>query len=113
MSTDSGKSTQESLFNYGQHAAATRAEAYQNALPLLPGRKARYLQALIAAGRRGLTREEGGNALGVPQNCINSAALAILRDGLAVETGERRPTKMGATAAVMVHVDHLRGGEQR
>ncbi|PHQ32453.1 hypothetical protein [Rhodopirellula bahusiensis] len=98
------------LFDHGQHAKATKAEAYQNALPLMPGRMTAFLKALHDAGRPGLTREEGGDALGVPQNCINSVALKILREGLAVETGERRKTKMGATAAVMVHVDHLDGG---
>lgn len=102
------------LFDHGQHAKAARAEAYQNALPLMPSRMAAFLNALEAAGRRGLTREEGGIAIGgLPQNCINSVALKILREGLAVETGERRKTKMGATAAVMVHVDHLDRGEQK
>lgn len=90
------------LFDHGQHAKATKAEAYTAVQPKQQARKQLALIVLRKAERRGHTRESLGDAMNLRVQSICSIALDLLRDGLAVETGERRKTSTGSSAAVIV-----------
>ncbi|SMP41621.1 hypothetical protein SAMN06265222_101628 [Neorhodopirellula lusitana] len=95
-----------SLFDYGATAQATRAEAHEAAKPKQADRTARAEEILLSRGATGCTRHELADLMGLPLQSICSPALRLLRDGLTVEPGIRRPTPSGGTAAVMVHVEH-------
>lgn len=90
------------LFDYGQHAAQTRATACKSAAMKRSSRRQLALEKLKAAGRRGHTRHSWADACGVPLQSICSVALSLLRDGSAIETGAKRMTPSGSMAAVIV-----------
>lgn len=100
------------LFDHGQHARATKAEAYTAAQPKQQARKQLALIVLRKAGRRGHTRESLGDAMNLRVQSICSIALELLRDGLAVETGERRKTSTGSSAAVIIAAEFAGGNDQ-
>lgn len=97
------------LFDHGQHAKATKAEAYTAAKPKQQARKQLALIVLRKAERHGLTREQWAEGLNLRVQSICSIALELLRDGLAVETGERRKTSSGSSAAVIVAAEFAEG----
>lgn len=97
------------LFDHGQHAKATKAEAYTAAKPKQQARKQLALIVLRKEGQRGLTREQWAEGLNLRVQSICSIALELLREGLAVETGERRKTSTGSSAAVIVAAEFARG----
>lgn len=90
------------LFDYGQHARATRRDAYLAAMPRQSARQLAALRSLADAGDFGRTRNELADDIGVPIQSVCSVALALLRDQLAVETDQRRLTPTGSKAAVLV-----------
>lgn len=97
------------LFDHGQHAKATKAEAYTAAQPKQQARKQLALIVLRKAGRRGHIRETWADGMNLKVQSICSIALELLRDGLAVETGERRKTSSGSSAAVIVAAEFAEG----
>lgn len=97
------------LFDYGATAAAAKAAAHDAAVPKLSARKAAAIEALRLAGPLGFTRHEMAAVLELPLQTVCPIALAILRDGTAVEDGRRRATDSGSMAAVLVLV----GGESK
>lgn len=97
------------LFDHGQHAKATKAEAFIAAQPRQQARKDLALIALRKAKQRGHTRESLGDAMNLRVQSVCAIALDLLRDGLAVETGERRKTSSGSSAAVIVAAQFAEG----
>ncbi|MDV6030380.1 MAG: hypothetical protein F9B45_09790 [Phycisphaera sp. RhM] len=94
--------TQPDLLDHGQHAKATRAAASAAAMPKAPSRQEQVLTFLRSRGPTGATRHEIADAMNWPLSSVCGPALAILRDGLAVENGERRQTQFGSQAAVII-----------
>lgn len=60
------------------------------------------LIALANAGDAGLTDYEAGRVLGVLRTSAGKRRLELMRDDLVADSGQRRPTDTGATAAVWV-----------
>jgi len=77
-------------------------EAWERSRPRAAERRLRALEALHEAGPRGATNEELATRLRVPVHILSSRTSELKRMGLARETGERRRTASGATAAVLV-----------
>jgi len=96
------------LFDQGETAASTRADAHAAAKPKRAARMAAAESALIEAGPAGLIRHELADAIGVPLASICSIALALLGEGRAIERG-RRLSPYGSPAAVIIHCDHVMG----
>lgn len=97
------------LFEHGQHAKATKADAFIVAKPKQQARKDLALILLRKAGPTGHIRESLGVAMGLQVQSVCGIALELLRDGLAVETGERRKTSSGSSAAVIVAAEFAKG----
>ncbi|WP_150122639.1 hypothetical protein [Rhodopirellula islandica] len=100
------------LFDHGQHARATKAQAFIVVKPKQQARKQLALILLRKAGRRGLTREQWAEVLNLKVQSICSIALELLRDGLAVENGGRRKTSSGSSAAVIVAAEFAGSDDQ-
>lgn len=89
------------LFDHGQHAKATKAEAYTAAKTKLPKRAFLLLAWLADRDTLGGTRHEGAAAFSWPLSSICGPAQRLLLDGFAEETGKRK-SPFGSPAAVMV-----------
>lgn len=80
----------------------SRNETYREVRETHDLQRSKWLMRIIAAGRSGVTLDELSARHGVPPNTF-SGRITELRDlGLVVRTGERRPTRAGSTAAVIV-----------
>jgi hypothetical protein len=87
------------LFDYGQHAKATRRRALKaKREPLIE----KTLNAVRSCGERGATRDELAIMLDRGVQSVCQPVLNLLRDGAIVETAECRPTRWGKPAAVIV-----------
>ena len=64
------------------------------------GRRLAVLEAIAAAGARGLTDDEGEWAIGWNAQAWTPRRNELARLGLVVPTGERRPTASGRSATV-------------
>lgn len=108
MIDDQPPKRQRDLFaDYGQHARATRRESVKaHRRPML----ADIIEHLRSCGTAGATRYEIADAIDRPIQSVCRPCLAILNDQSAVETGERRKTRWGRWAAVMVAREYLRDG---
>ncbi len=90
------------LFDNGATVAATRSAAHDDAKPKQNARRAAAIESLRLAGTRGLTRHELAAMLELPLQSICPIALAVLRNGDAIEDGRKRATNTGSQAAVIV-----------
>lgn len=100
------------LFSSGETAKETRAAAHEAAKPKQSKRIEQAEAILLDAGNRGCIRHRLGDLMGIPLASVCSIALKLLDAGIAFEVG-KRPSPYGKPAAVLVHRDHLHGGEQR
>lgn len=67
----------------------------------LSGARAAVADAFRAAGERGLTPDECAEQLGRTVLQVRPRVCELAKAGYLIETGERRPTASGGTAAVM------------
>lgn len=74
------------------------------------GRCRIWLARIIAAGKRGITRDELSAATGVPQNAFSGRITELKNHEppLIQDTRERRPTRSGSTASVIVATEWAR-----
>lgn len=93
---------QPSLFDAAYHAGETRAAAFERSKPKQSERQAKVLAFFAERGMRGGTREECADALAIPLQSICSVILGLRRCGALIETPERRPTRSGSPAVVLV-----------
>lgn len=95
------------LFDYGQHAKATRRQAVNaKRQPLIEA----TLNAVRSCGPRGATRDELAIALDRPVQSVCRPVLDLLRDGSIVEPGDMRKTRYGKFAAVVVDARYAPDG---
>ncbi len=92
------------LFDAGQLAAETRADAFDAAKPKLRKRERLFLAWLADRGDLGGTRHELAAAMGMPLSSACQPAQQLLLAGLCEEIG-KRPSPYGSPAAVMVITD--------
>jgi hypothetical protein len=69
-------------------------------------RKQAIVEAVRAAGRRGLGLTEISDALDVPRENLSSTVTKLRRTGLLVDSGRRRPTPTGRDQIVYVTPEH-------
>ena len=93
------------LLDWGQHAAATRAEAARAAQPRQIERQEQIVEYVAGCGSAGACRHEIAEAMGWPVQSVTSPVLILLRAGRLRESGERRLTPFGRPAAVVVSTE--------
>ena len=87
------------LYDYGQHARATRSQAATaKRQPLIET----VLKLVRSCGTRGATRDEIAIAIERPVQSVCRPVLDLLNDGAIIETAECRPTRWGKLASVVV-----------
>lgn len=89
------------------HHAAPRGTseiAAQQIGKAAPNLRQRIFDAIAAAGPRGLTDDEAEALLGIKPQSYTPRRGELVRLGLVVDSGERRPTSSGRPAAVWVAV---------
>lgn len=70
--------------------------------PLCPSRRELVLSKIKAAGTAGLTDEEGATILGLSAQSYTPRRYELVKQGLIVDSGHRRHTMSGRTAAVWI-----------
>lgn len=93
------------LFDFGQHAKTTKAMAHSSARPRQADRRKRIAAYVRSCGARGAHREEIATAMAMPLQSVCSPVLELLREGVLIETPQRRPTKTGSMAAVIIAME--------
>ncbi|MCG8651170.1 MAG: hypothetical protein MI861_15135 [Pirellulales bacterium] len=68
----------------------------------LPQRYQIWLGRIIAAGEHGVTLDELSQQTGIPANEFSGRITELKQRGLVQRTSQRRPTRKGSTAAVIV-----------
>ncbi|QDV55484.1 hypothetical protein [Rosistilla oblonga] len=87
---------------------ATSLAAYRDGRPRAGTKAAIALNAIIEAGKAGLTRYETCESTGIGYCSIAAPVLALLNAGLIVELAATRPTPTGSPAHVLVAKEALR-----
>lgn len=99
---EQSRSEQRDLFDYGQHAARTRAIAAADARPKQPRRRDAIELHVASCGRHGATRQEIADALSMLIQSVCSPVSELLKAGRLRETERTRMTPTGKPAAVIV-----------
>ncbi|MEM7784957.1 MAG: hypothetical protein AAF939_03225 [Planctomycetota bacterium] len=94
---------QESLFPTNHQSADTSLAAFEQVKPKLSSRKLEILNRLLFAGTEGLTRYELAFRMRIPVQSITGPVKSLVDSGDIFETGDKRPTPMGATSKVLQH----------
>lgn len=100
--TPTARPEQQSLLDYGQHAARTRAIAAASAMSKAPSRRDAIELHVAGCGRNGATRWELSEALSIPYTSVCSPVQSLVLSGRLRETEQTRPTAYGKPAAVIV-----------
>tara|TARA_R110002111_G_scaffold240492_1_gene302150 strand:- start:160 stop:570 length:411 start_codon:yes stop_codon:yes gene_type:complete len=74
-----------------------------------PNQRERVFEAILSAGARGLTDEEGETITGIKTQSYTPRRGELVSGRLIRDTGERRKTQSGCTAAVWVAVSKREG----
>lgn len=101
MSLDDDTVNKQKYFgnDYGQHSKETKAAAFKaKRKPLLED----LLYNIRLSEKYGMTRESSADSTNRGVQCVCKAILALIADGLIVETNRRRKTRHGSTAVVLV-----------
>lgn len=85
----------------------SRDETYRDVRTTHDLQRQKWLVRIMAAGRHGVTLDELSARHGVPPNTFSGRITELKNAGLVVRTGERRPTRAGSTAAVIVAAEFL------
>ena len=72
---------------------------------ILDAQQTEILGWLRRRGARGATRDEVETCLGIPPGCASARVRELIRKGLAVDSGDRRPTRSGCSASVVNAVE--------
>lgn len=80
----------------------SRDETYREVRETHDRQRQTWLMRIIAAGRRGVTLDELSARHNVPASAFSGRVTELKDAGLVVRTGERRPTRAGKSAAVIV-----------
>ena len=95
---------QPSLFDHGP---TSRNETYRQILPEIPQRQKQWLRLIVDAGFHGVTLDELSAMSGQSQNAFSGRITELAKAGRVTRTKERRPTRAGSTAAVIVAREYL------
>jgi hypothetical protein len=90
------------LFDRGDAAAESRADAAKAALSSAEGRRSAAMASFTEAGSHGLTRYELSRKLGVQQSSVCRIVLDLLRDGELAELRKRRQSEAGGSGCILV-----------
>jgi hypothetical protein len=99
---EQSRTQQPDLFDYGQHAARTRATAAADARPKQPRRRDAIELHVASCGQHGATRQEIADALSMLIQSVCSPVSELLKEGRLRETERTRLTPSGKPAAVIV-----------
>ena len=77
--------------------------------PHTPNQRSRVFDAILSAGAWGLTDEEGQALTGIKVQSYTPRRRELAQAGVIRETGERRKTVSGCTAAIWVAVSKREG----
>lgn len=97
------------LLDYIDHGRQASVEAFQVIAPTLSERRQRILAAIVDAGAAGVTLDELSQRFGVPAHTISGRVTELKRAGLVRHTGDRRRTRSGCSAAVIVATEANHG----
>jgi len=86
----------------------SRDETYHEVKGNHQHERMKWLTRIIAKGRHGATLDELSAEYGVAPNTFSGRFTELAGLGLVVRTGERRPTRSGSSAAVIVAIDFLK-----
>lgn len=92
---------QLSLFETDTPGVINRNEHFAAVQPKCPSQRQRVLE-YIESRKRGATRDEIANALGLPLASVCGRVNELVKSGAVVETDKRRTTSTGGTAVVLV-----------
>ncbi len=84
------------------HGKQSRNETFRNIADELPERCKIWLARIIFCREWGTTLDELSSAAGIPANEFSGRITELKKLGLIEHTAERRPTRKGSTAAVIV-----------
>ncbi len=87
---------------------AARDETYREVKGDHSSDRMKWLCRVVAKGRRGATLDELSSEYNVPCNTFSGRFTELAGLGLVVRTGERRATRSGSSASVIVAVDFMR-----
>ena len=96
---DHNDTTDLPLFDQG---IASRNETFREILPTLSERERQWLYEIQERGTAGATLDELSAATGLAVNTFSGRVTALAKRGLVIRTTERRPTRAGSTASVIV-----------
>lgn len=99
-----------SLPPYSKNAPIGTSEvAAARIVTFAPNQRERVFAAILSAGARGLTDEEGETLTGIKTQSYTPRRGELVRDGLIRDTGDRRKTQSGCPAAVWIAVSKREG----
>lgn len=90
----------------------SRDENYRSVKADHQHERMKWLTRIIAKGRHGATLDELSAEYGVAPNTFSGRFTELAGVGLVVRTGERRPTRAGSSASVIVAIDFLKAEKQ-
>ncbi len=93
------------LLDYIDHGAQSRNETFRTSVrPSVSERRAAVLGAIVRAGSAGMTLDELSVCFGCSPNALSGRVTELKQMGLVRHTADRRRTRAGASAAVIVAV---------
>jgi hypothetical protein len=95
------------------HGKASRNETYHEVKGDHANDRMIWLCRIVAKGVGGATLDELAAEFGVEASSFSGRITELKNLGLVVHTAERRRTRKGSTASVIVAVDFLKSGEKR
>jgi predicted transcriptional regulator len=90
------------LLDFIDHGRQSSQETLAAITPTLSERRQEVLAAIVAAGAPGITLDELSQRFDVPAHSISGRITELKKAGLVRHTGERRRTRSGCSAAVIV-----------
>lgn len=89
-----------------------RDETYHETRANHQHERMKWLSRLVCKGRHGATLDELSAEYGVSANTFSGRFTELAQLGFVVRTGERRPTRSGSSASVIVAIDFVKSEKQ-
>lgn len=99
---DQASHNQPDLFDYIDHGKASRDDTYADRADTHNAKRQEVLSLIVGAGRHGMTLDELAVHFDVAANQISGRVTELKKRGLVRHTRQRRKTRTGSTASVIV-----------
>jgi hypothetical protein len=106
---DAGTAAESSGYVPEDHGKASRDETYREVKSHHDSDRMIWLCRIVAKGRHGATLDELAAEFGVEASSFSGRITELKERRLVVHTAERRPTRKGKTASVIVAIDFVKG----